>query len=80
MIKKRLEKAKGKWLKELTSIFVGLSTILRKETNEMPYFLAFGFKVVGLPTIQTIAYNNNNQEVLARDLDLADKQRRNALV
>ncbi|GFY81117.1 hypothetical protein Acr_01g0009260 [Actinidia rufa] len=36
---------------------------------------------VGLPTIRIKAYyDNNNQEVLARDLDLTDEQRENALV
>ena len=55
--------------------------------NETPYSLAFCFAVVipleiGLPTIRTEAYDdNNNVEILiARDLDLADEQRENALV
>ena len=55
--------------------------------NEMPYSLVFYFAVVipleiGLPTIQTEAYDdNNNVEILiARNLDLADEQRENALV
>ena len=55
--------------------------------NEMPYSLVFYFAVVipleiGLPIIQTEAYDdNNNVEILiARNLDLADEQRENALV
>ncbi|GFY86367.1 hypothetical protein Acr_05g0000060 [Actinidia rufa] len=36
---------------------------------------------VGLPTIRTEAYNtSNNNEVLARDLDLAEERRENALI
>ena len=52
----------------------------------MPYSLAFGFEViipleVGLPTIQTEAYNKiNNSKVLVWDIDLADERRENALV
>ena len=54
--------------------------------NETPYALAFKFKVViplevSLPKVQTEAYNiNHNAEVLARDLELVDKRRKNALI
>ena len=77
MIKKRLEKAKGKWV---------YWTTLRKVTNETPYSLIFKFKAiipleVNLSTIRTKAYDvSHNEEVLARDLDLADEQRKNALI
>ncbi|GFY84506.1 hypothetical protein Acr_03g0012800 [Actinidia rufa] len=55
VIKKRLEKAKGKW------------------DEEMPN--------VSLPTIRTKVYHaNHNEEVLARDLDLADERREDALI
>ena len=56
-------------------------TTLQKATNETPYALAFEFEAViplevSLPTIQTEAYDiNHNEEVLARDLDLADERR-----
>ncbi|GFS40182.1 hypothetical protein Acr_00g0066980 [Actinidia rufa] len=54
-IKKRLEKAKGRWVDELAN--------------------------GGLPTIRTEAYNtSHNNEVLARDLDLAEERRENALI
>ena len=52
----------------------------------MPYSLAFRFEVVislevGLPIIQTEAYNaNRNEEVLAWDLNFADERRDNALI
>ena len=85
-IKKRLKKAKGKWVEELPNVLWAYRTMPRKATNEMPYPLAFSFKVmipleVGLPTIRTKAYNaNHNEEVLARDLDLIDKRQENALI
>ncbi|GFZ14410.1 hypothetical protein Acr_24g0006000 [Actinidia rufa] len=52
----------------------------------MPYSMAFGFEVViplevGLSTIWTEAYDaSHNEEVLARDLDLANERRENALI
>ena len=55
-------------------------------TNKTPYTLAFDFKVVillevGLPTIQTEAYDmGHNEEVLARDLNLADERGENMLI
>ncbi|GFZ00580.1 hypothetical protein Acr_14g0002150 [Actinidia rufa] len=58
----------------------------QKATNKMPYSLAFGFKAiipleVSLPTIRTEAYDvGHNEEVLARDLDLAEERRENALI
>ena len=85
-IKKRLEKAKGRWVDELANVLWAYRTTPRKATNETPYSLAFGFEAViplevGLPTIRTEAYNtSNNNEVLARDLDLAEERRENALI
>ena len=70
-IKKKLLKSKGKWVQELPSILWAYQTTPRKATNKMAYYLTFDFEVViplkvGLPTIQTEAYNNDhNDEVLA---------------
>ena len=70
-IKKRLEKAKSKWVEELPNDLWAYRTTSKKATNEIPYSLAFDFKVlipleVDLPTIRTEAYIViNNQEVLA---------------
>ncbi|GFY97538.1 hypothetical protein Acr_12g0000790 [Actinidia rufa] len=85
-IKKRVEKAKGKWVDELANMLWAYRTTPRKAMNETPYFLDFGFKVViplevGLPTIRTKAYDmTHNNDVLARDLDLAEERRDNALI
>ena len=84
-IKKWLEKAKGKWVEELSNVLWAYWTTPRKATNETPYSLAFSFEAVipqevGLPIIQTKAYDDDNAKILARDLDLADEQRENALI
>ena len=61
-------------------------TTPRKVTNEMRYSLAFGFEAimpleVRLLTIRIEAYDDeHNSEVLARDLDLAEERRGNALI
>ena len=56
VIKKRLEKAKGKWVDELLDFLWAYQTTSRKTTNKTPYSLTFSFEViipveVGLPTI-----------------------------
>ncbi|GFZ07043.1 hypothetical protein Acr_18g0012130 [Actinidia rufa] len=85
-IKKRLEKAKGKWVKELPNILWAYRTTPQKATNETPYSLAFGFEAVislkvSLPIIQIEAYCiSHNEEVLACDLDLVDERRENVLI
>ena len=85
-IKKKLEKAKGRWVDELSNVLWAYRTTPRKATNETPYSLAFGFEAViplevGLPTIRTDAYDaSHNNEVLARDLDLAEERRDNAFI
>ena len=83
---KRFEKAKGKWVEELPNLLWAYRTTPQKAMNETTYALTFGFEAVillevGLPTILTKAYDiNHNAEVLARDLDLANEQRENALI
>ena len=85
-IKKRLEKAKGKWVEELSSLLWAYRITPRKTMNKMPYSSAFGFEVViplevGLPIFQTEAYDgDHNVEVLAHHLDLAEERRENILI
>ena len=84
-IKKRLEKAKDKWVEKLSNALWAYRT-QRKATTKMSYSLDFKFKVViplevNLPTIQTKAYDtSHNEEVLTRALDLADERKENALI
>ena len=78
-IKKRLEKTKDKWVEKLPNVLWAYRTTPWKTTNKMPYSLAFGFEAiiqleVGLPIIRTEVYDvSHNEEVLARDLDLAEE-------
>ncbi|GFZ00194.1 hypothetical protein Acr_13g0015930 [Actinidia rufa] len=85
-IKKRLEKAKGIWVAELPNVLWAYRSTSRKATNKTPYVMALKFEVViplevGLPTIRIKAYDvSHNVKVLSRSLDLADEQRKNALI
>ena len=85
-IKKRIEKAKGKWIEELPRVLWAYRYTPWKITNELPYSLAFGFETVislevGLPTIWTEAYDNDhNTEVLVRDQDLSKERREHTLI
>ena len=45
-IKKRLEKAKGKWVKELLNVLWAYRTMPQKVTNKTLYTLTFRFKIV----------------------------------
>ena len=79
-IKKRLEKAKDKWVEELPSVLWDYLTTLWKATNEAPYSLAFDFESIILlevkfPTIRTKAYDDDHKfELLAQDLALAKEK------
>ena len=57
VIKKRLEKAKAKWVKELLNMLRAYQTTSQKAMNETPYSLAFGFE--GKPTVGQFAHNTN---------------------
>ncbi|GFZ14594.1 hypothetical protein Acr_24g0007840 [Actinidia rufa] len=85
-IKKRLEKAKGKWVKEFPNVLWAYQTTPSKSNKRNALLPGFHFEAVipleiGLPTIQTKAYDaNHNKEVLAWDLDLKEERRENALI
>ena len=75
-IKKRLEKAKGKWVEELENVLWAYRTTSQKAMNKTPYALASRFEAVillevDLPIVRTEAYDvSHNEKVLAQDLDL----------
>uniref|UniRef100_A0A2N9I869 Integrase catalytic domain-containing protein n=1 Tax=Fagus sylvatica TaxID=28930 RepID=A0A2N9I869_FAGSY len=85
-IKKRLEKAKGRWVEELPSILWTYRTTPRSSTRETPFSLIYGVEAVipleiGLPTIHTEYYDPiTNETSLATDLNLAEERRDSALI
>uniref|UniRef100_A0A2N9GHZ5 RNA-directed DNA polymerase n=1 Tax=Fagus sylvatica TaxID=28930 RepID=A0A2N9GHZ5_FAGSY len=85
-IKKRLEKAKGRWVEELPNILWTYRTTPRCSTGETPFSLTYGVEAVipleiGLPTIRTEYYDPvTNETSLATELDLAEERRDSALI
>jgi hypothetical protein len=85
-IKKRLEKAKGRWVEELPSILWTYRTTPKSSTRKTPFSLTYGVETVipleiGLPTIRTEYYDHvTNKTSLATDLDLAEEKRNSTLI
>uniref|UniRef100_A0A2N9FJR7 Uncharacterized protein n=1 Tax=Fagus sylvatica TaxID=28930 RepID=A0A2N9FJR7_FAGSY len=85
-IKKRLEEAKGRWVEELPTVLWTFRTTPRSSTGETPYSLTYGVEAViplevGLPTLRSEEYDQDNNElVLAKDLDLAQERRDLAMI
>ena len=85
-IKKRLEKAKKRWVEELLSILWTYSTTLRSFIGETPFSLTYGVEAVipleiGLSTICTEYYNPvSNETSLVTELDLVEERRDSALI
>ena len=85
-IKKRLEKAKGRWVEELSSVLWAYRTTPRSFTRETPFSLTYGVEAiiplkVDLPMIHTEYYDpTSNETSLATELDLAEKRRDSALI
>uniref|UniRef100_A0A2N9FFW9 Integrase catalytic domain-containing protein n=1 Tax=Fagus sylvatica TaxID=28930 RepID=A0A2N9FFW9_FAGSY len=80
-IKKKLEKAKGKWVEELPSILWTHRTTVRKATGETPFALAYGVEAVipleiGILTTRTTDFVvESNEDNLRKDLDLVEERR-----
>ena len=85
-LKKRLDDAKGKWVEELPHVLWTYRTTPRRSTGETPFSMTYGAEAViplesGFPTMKTSSFNpKNNDEQLARSLDLIEEKRENAMV
>lgn len=84
-IKKRLEKAKGRWVEELPSVLRAYRTTPRRSTGETPFALCFGTQAIipleiGLPTLKSKVFDiGQNDMMLALDLVLIEERRNHAL-
>ena len=85
-LKKRLEKTKGKWVKELPDVLWAYRTTPKQPIRNTPFALAYGVDAVipteiGLPTAQIAIQGQRNEDMeLARHLDCADETREAASV
>ena len=85
-LKKRLDDAKGKWVKELPHILWTYRTTPRRSTGETPFSMTYGAEFVipveiGFPTLRTSSFTpSNNDGWLEKSLDSIEEQRENAMV
>ena len=85
-LKKRLNDAKGKWVKELPYVLWTYRTTPCRSTEETPFSMTYGAEVVipletGFPTLKTSLFNpSDNNEYLKKNLDMIEKKRENAMV
>ena len=90
-LKKRLDDAKGKWVEELPHVLWTYRTMPCRSTpcrstGETPFSMTYGAEAViplesGFPTTRTSSFNpKDNDEHLARGLDLIDEKRENVMV
>ena len=85
-LKKMLDDAKGKWVEELPHVLWTYKTTPRRSTGETPFSMTYGAEVVipleiGFPMSRTSSFNpKDNDEQLAKSLDLIEEKRENAMV
>ena len=85
-IKKRLDRAKGRWAEELPSVLWAYRTTPRRSTSATPFSLGYGMEAViplevGLPTFRSeLCDQGLNDLNVARELDLAEEGREAAAI
>ena len=78
-LKKRLDKAKGRWVEELPHVLWTYQTTARRSIGETPFLMTYGSKAMiplktGFPTLRTRLFTpDNNGKLLERSLDLVDE-------
>ena len=85
-LKKRLDDAKGKWVEELPHVLWTYKTTHRRSTRETPFSMTYEAEAVipletGFLTSKTSSFNpKDNDEQLAKSLDLIEEKRENAMI
>ena len=85
-LKKRLDNAKRKWVKELPHVLWTYWTTSRRSTGENPFSMTYGAEAViplkiGFPMLRTSFFTpSNNDGLLGKSLDLIEEQREIAMV
>ena len=83
-LKKRLDKAKGKWVEELPHVLWTYRITPRRSTGETPFSMTYGAEAVipletGFPTLGTDAFTQDgNDRLLGKSLDLIEERRESA--
>ena len=85
-LKKKLDDAKGKLLKELPHVLWTYQTTPHMSTGETPFSMTYGVETVilletGFPTLKMSPFTlSNNDELLGKCLNLIEERRENAMV
>ena len=85
-LKKRLDDAKGKWVEKLPHVLWMYRTTPRRSTRETPFSMTYGAEAViplesGFSTTRTSSFSpKDNDEQLARNLNLIEEKRENTMV
>ena len=85
-LKKMLDDAKGKWVKELPHVLWTYRTTPRRSTGETHFSMTYGAETVipletGFPMSKTSLFNlRDNDKQLTKSLDLIEEKRENAMV
>ena len=85
-LKKRLDDAKGKWVKELSHVLWTYRTTPRKSTGEAPFSMTYGAEAIipletGFPMLRTNSFNlSDNNGLLEKSLDFIEEIRESAIV
>ena len=80
-MKKRLEGAKGNWVKELPNILWAYQTTPKRSMGETPFSMTYGAKTVipievGLLSMKAIDFTqSSNNERMVGNLDALEKRR-----
>lgn len=85
-LKKRLDKAKGRWVDELPHVLWTYPTTPWRSTGETPFSMTYGFKAIiplemGFPMLMTSQFDpNENDQLLQDSLDLVYERKEVAMV
>ena len=85
-LKKRLDDAKGKWVKELPHVLWTYRTTSCRSTRETHFSMTYRAEAItplkaGFPTTRTSSFDpKDNDEQLTRNLHLIEEKRENAMV
>ncbi|KAL0361570.1 UNVERIFIED_CONTAM: hypothetical protein Sradi_3841500 [Sesamum radiatum] len=80
-IKKRLDRAGGAWVEELTSVLWSYRTTPRGSTGEIPFTMVYGIEAIipaelGMPSHRILHFDEeHNSQLLKENLDLIDELR-----
>ena len=85
-LKKRLDDAKGRWVKELPHVLWTYRTTPQRSTGETPFAMSYGVEAVipleaNFPMLRTNSFTpSGNDELLGESLDLIEERREKAMI